>query len=173
MWALRRWWAHDKCTLLLLLLLLLLPAHKPHIIISGKERTSIAPPGKAQIESFSFLFFLLSFPFFSSFCRATEWSTQAKNICTFSRFHLRFSFHFHLSRNRNVSLKPVLNLANVCSPNTSDTSTNYDSFLIELLVRRIWFGQSKLYFVLIWLVMRCKLRPELAADVQQTAWSKM
>ena len=37
-------------------------------------------------------------------------------------------------------------------------------FLIELLVRRIWFGQSKLYFVLNWLVMRCKLRPELAAD---------
>ena len=42
-------------------------------------------------------------------------------------------------------------------------------FLIELLVRRIWFGQSKLYFILNWLVMRCKLRPELAADVQQTA----
>ena len=37
-------------------------------------------------------------------------------------------------------------------------------FLIELLVRRIWFGQSKLYFILTWLVMRCKLRPELAAD---------
>ena len=55
---------------------------------------------------------------------------------------------------------------------TSDTSTNYDSFLnkiIELLVRRIWFGQSKLYFILKWLVMRCKLRPELAADAQQTA----
>ena len=42
-------------------------------------------------------------------------------------------------------------------------------FLIELLVRRIWFGQSKLYFILNWLVMRCKLRPELAADAQLTA----
>ena len=42
-------------------------------------------------------------------------------------------------------------------------------FLIELLVRRTWFGQSKLYFVLNWFVMRCKLRPELAADAQQTA----
>ena len=42
-------------------------------------------------------------------------------------------------------------------------------FLIDLLVRRIWFGQSKLYFILNWLVMRCKLRPELAADAQQTA----
>ena len=31
-------------------------------------------------------------------------------------------------------------------------------FLIELLVRRTRFGQSKLYFVLNWLVMRCKLR---------------
>ena len=46
-------------------------------------------------------------------------------------------------------------------------------FLTELLLCRIWFGQSKLYFILNWLVMRCKLRPELAADVQQTAWSKM
>ena len=37
-------------------------------------------------------------------------------------------------------------------------------FLTELLVRRIWFKvikQSKLYFILIWLVMRCKLRPNL------------
>ena len=42
-------------------------------------------------------------------------------------------------------------------------------FLIELLVRRIWFGQSKLYFILNWLVMRCKLWPGLAADAQQTA----
>ena len=42
-------------------------------------------------------------------------------------------------------------------------------FLTELLVCRIWFGQSKLYFILNWLVMRCKLRPELAADAQQTA----
>ena len=41
--------------------------------------------------------------------------------------------------------------------------------ILEHLVRRIWFGQSKLYFILNWLVMRCKLRPELAADAQQTA----
>ena len=74
----------------------------------------------------------------------------------------------------DVLLKPVLNWENVCSPeHTSDTSTNYDSLLIELLVRRLLFGQSKLYFILNWLVMRCKLRPELAADAQQTAWSKM
>ena len=33
-------------------------------------------------------------------------------------------------------------------------------FLIEHLVRRIWFGQSRLYFILNWLVMRCKLRPD-------------
>ena len=42
-------------------------------------------------------------------------------------------------------------------------------FLIELLVRRKWFGQSKLYFILNWLVMRCKLRPEPAENAQQTA----
>ena len=33
----------------------------------------------------------------------------------------------------------------------------------------MWFGQfDELDFVLIWLVMRCKLQPELAADAQQT-----
>ena len=43
-------------------------------------------------------------------------------------------------------------------------------FLIELLVCRTWFGPfDELYFILNWLVMRCKLWPELAADVQQTA----
>ena len=46
-------------------------------------------------------------------------------------------------------------------------------FLIELLVRLIWFGQSNPHFILNWLVMRCKLRPDFAADAQQTAWSKM
>ena len=74
-----------------------------------------------------------------------------------------------------VSLvKPVLNWANVCSPNILRTvQRTMIRFLIELLVRRTWFGQSKLYFVLNWLVMWCKLRPKLAADAQQTAWSKM
>ena len=69
-----------------------------------------------------------------------------------------------------VSLKPVLNWANVCPPNILRTvRRTMIRFLIELLVRRTWFGLSKLYFVLNWLVMRCKLRPELAADAQQTA----
>ena len=67
--------------------------------------------------------------------------------------------------------KPVLNWANVCSPNILRTvRRTIIRLLIELLVRRTWFGQSKLYFVLNRLVMRCKLRPELAAaDAQQTA----
>ena len=44
------------------------------------------------------------------------------------------------------------------------------NFLIGLLVRRTWFGQfNELYFVLNWLMMRCKLRPKLAAEAQQTA----
>ena len=69
-----------------------------------------------------------------------------------------------------TSLKPVLNWANVCSPNIVRTlRRTMIRFLIELLVRRTWFGQSILYFVLNWLVMRCKLRPKLAADAQQTA----
>ena len=62
----------------------------------------------------------------------------------------------------NHNLKPVLNWANVCSPNILRTvRRTMIRFLIELLVHRKWFGQSKLYFVLNWLVMRCKLRPEL------------
>ena len=70
-----------------------------------------------------------------------------------------------------LGLKPVLNWANVCSANILRTvRRTMIRFLIELLVRRTWFGQlDELNLVLIWLVMRCTLRPELAADAQQTA----
>ena len=68
-----------------------------------------------------------------------------------------------------LSLKPFLNWANVLRT----VRRTMIRFLIELLVRRTWFGQfDEFYFVLNWLVMRCKLRPELA-DAQQTAWSRM
>ena len=61
--------------------------------------------------------------------------------------------------------KPFLNSANVCSRNILRTvRRTMIRFLIELLVRRTWFGQSKLYFILNWLVMRCNFRPELEAD---------
>ena len=68
-------------------------------------------------------------------------------------------------------LKPVLNWLNVCSPNILwIVQQTMCHFLIELLVHRTWFGQfSELCFILNWLVMRCKLRPELAADAQQPA----
>ena len=74
-----------------------------------------------------------------------------------------------------LMLKPVLYWANVCSPNILRTvRRTMIRLLIEHLVRRTWFGQfDELYFVLNWLVMRCKLGPELAVDAQQTAWSKM
>ena len=72
-----------------------------------------------------------------------------------------------------TSLKPVLNRANVRPNILRPLRRTKIRFLIELFVRRIWFGQSKLYFILNWLVMRWKLRPELAADAQQTARSKM
>ena len=40
------------------------------------------------------------------------------------------TFAYHLRTVHTYSIKPVLNWANVCSPeHTSDTSTNYDSFL--------------------------------------------
>ena len=74
----------------------------------------------------------------------------------------------------HLDLKPVLNWANVCSLNILRTlQRTMIRFLIELLVCQTWFRQSKVYFILNWLVMRCKLRPELEADAQQTAWSKM
>ena len=74
------------------------------------------------------------------------------------------------SKSDLLFIKPVLNWANVCSPNILPTvRRTMIRLLTELLVRRTWFGQSKLYFVLNWLVMRCRLRPELAADAQQTA----
>ena len=65
------------------------------------------------------------------------------------------------------SIKPVLNWVNVCSPNILEHTMI--RFIIEILVRRICFGQYRLYFILDWLVMRCKLKRELVADAQQTA----
>ena len=97
------------------------------------------------------------------FCRTLIWKTKMTRV-------EHRSGHKHIIRH----LKPVLNWANVCSPNILRTvQRTMTHFLIELLVRWTWFRQSKLYFVLNWLVMRCKLRPELAADMQQTALSKM
>jgi len=70
----------------------------------------------------------------------------------------------------NPLLSPFLTRRMFVRPNILRTlRRTMIRFLIELLLRRICFGQSKLYFILNWLVMRCKLRPELAADAQQTA----
>ena len=92
--------------------------------------------------------------------RHEVWLPKYKyNVCT-TILCILYKFVYLLC----VCIKPVLNWANVCLPeHTSDTSTlrrTMIRFLIELLVRRIWFGQSKLYFILNWLVMRCKLRPD-------------
>ena len=46
------------------------------------------------------------------------------------------------TRPETLGLKPVLNWANVCSPNILRTvRRTMIRFLIELLVRRTWFGQ--------------------------------
>ena len=69
-----------------------------------------------------------------------------------------------------MRLKPVLNWANVCSPKILRTvRRTMIRFLIELLVRRTWFGQfDELYFVLNWLCneMQASARTcgRLAAD---------
>ena len=69
------------------------------------------------------------------------------------------------------ALRPFLIGRTVCSLNILRTvRRTIIRFLPELLVCRIRFGQSdEFYFVFNWLIMRCKLRPELAADAQQTA----
>ena len=91
-------------------------------------------------------------------------SLVQSNLCTLQlKCFNRCMEHSHKDSGRWP--KPVLNWANVCSPNILWTLRRIMTrFLIELLVRRIWFGQSILYFILNWLVMRWKLRPELAAD---------
>ena len=65
-----------------------------------------------------------------------------------------------------LRLKPVLNWVKcLFAEHTSDSLTNYDLFLIELLICWTWFGQfEELYFILNWLIMRRKLQPKLAAD---------
>ena len=65
----------------------------------------------------------------------------------------------HVTSCKTTYVKPVLNWANVCSPNILRTlRRTMIRFLIKLLVRRIWFGQSILYFILNWLVIRCQTR---------------
>ena len=57
------------------------------------------------------------------------------------------------------TIKPVLNWANVCSPNVLQTvRRTMIRFLIELLVRRSWFGQR-----------RTLLRSQLACNEMQTS----
>ena len=70
---------------------------------------------------------------------------------------------------RLYTLSPFLTGRSACSPNILRTvRRTMFRFLIELLVRRTWFRQfDERYFVLNWLVMRCKLRPELATEAQQ------
>ena len=64
-----------------------------------------------------------------------------------------------------VALSPFLTGRMFVRPNILRTlRRTMIRFLIELLVRRMWLGQSKLYSILNWLVVRSKLRPEVAAD---------
>ena len=77
---------------------------------------------------------------------------------------------------RLTSLTPVLNWANVCSPNRLRTvRRTVIRFLIERLVRRTWFGQfDEFYFSLSQLAVMpadASFGPELPAYTQQTAWS--
>ena len=61
------------------------------------------------------------------------------------------------------TIKPVLNWATCLFTEHTWDSSNYNSFLN-------WTFSS---LNMVRLMMRCKLRPEFAAEAQQTAWSKM
>ena len=63
-----------------------------------------------------------------TYAAATSTRRESKSVqCQTSLTLVFFLQNIHLGR---LNLKPVLNWANVCSPeHTSDTSTNYDSFL--------------------------------------------
>ena len=93
---------------------------------------------------------------------------RTKSLTT--RLHV-WAHNLHRQSVVSETLSPFLYWANVCSPSIlRAVRRTMIRFFMELLVRRTWFGQfDELYFVLNWLVMRCKLRPELAADAQQTA----
>ena len=96
-----------------------------------------------------------------------EWvqTNRTYTWCQVTKCAKHFPYTQQSKKKKKILVKPVLNCANVCSLNTLRTVRWTICFLIELLVRRTWFRQfDELYSILNWLVMRCKLRPELAAD---------
>ena len=168
--------------LLLLLLLLLLSMQFPYVTWRWQLKSPVLRMQRYQIFS----------PFKSGWGR----NNFTGNAC-FEKFrlsHLYYllscsnsSAHWHSRFNEHLNPKThhfsgggawpryMLYGLNVSSPNILRTvRRTMVRFLTERLVRRTWFGQfDELYFVLNWLVLRCKLRPELVADAQQRAWSKM
>ena len=71
-----------------------------------------------------------------------------------------------------VRLKPVLNWANVCSPeHTSDTSTNYDSFLNGIFssLNMVWTVQTLLHSQLDLLSSNQRQRSSNRANVPRTS----
>ena len=72
-----------------------------------------------------------SVQYFKSFLSRKQKSVVSESIFTIKKKKKLWSFvTFILRLVIRHSVKPVLNWANVCSPeHTSDTSTNYDSFL--------------------------------------------
>ena len=88
-------------------------------------------------------------------CHSGQWpvlyTTVASGQFSTPQWPVASSLHHSGQFSTQRHLKPFLNWANVCSPNILRTlRRTMIRFLIELLVCRTWFGQSKLYFVLNW-----------------------
>ena len=72
------------------------------------------------------------------------------------RKHCQIIFACYFRKSSISTLSPFLIGRMFVRPNILRTlRRTMIRFLIELLVRRIWSGHSKLYFILNWLVMRC------------------
>ena len=109
--------------------------------------------GRIFFSRVDFLFWLLfRYPFHPRVTTVAR--KKSRSFCQKCRWQVTTKTRIHL--------KPVRMLRMFVRPNILRTlRRTMIRFLIEHLVRRIWFGQSKLYFILSWLVMRCSFGPNL------------
>ena len=99
-------------------------------------------------------------------------------LCVYIMYKVRVTLHIHSPQNLPITIKGRDRYGSwwvAMGFLVGFFTLRLSPFLTgRMFVCRTYFGQfDELYFVLNWLVMRFKLRPELAADAQQTAWSRM
>ena len=96
-------------------------------------------------------------------------------LCVYIMYKVRATLHIHSPQNLPITIKGRdrygswwVEMGFLVGSFTLGLSPSLTTG--RMFVHRTYVGQfDELYFVLNWLVMRCKLWPELAADAQQTA----